>query len=74
MGGNNPGSRIGDSQPSLLSNACPTGSIPTDVCPRANAVGGRNSEFELPKCMGVEFEQQGETPGVKFTTAGGDEG
>ena len=28
----------------------------------------------MSKCTGVEFEQQGETPGVKFTTASGDEG
>ena len=73
-GGNNPGCRSGDSQPSLLSNARPTVSTPADVRPRAITVGDRNSEFELSKCTGVEFEQQGETPGVKFTTASVDEG
>ena len=47
-------------------------STPADVRPRAITVGDRNSEFELSKCTGVEFEQQGETPGVKFTTASED--
>ena len=71
---NNPGSRIGDSQPSLLSNAHPTVSPPTDVSPKTIIAGDRNSELDLSTCTVVECEQQGEIPGVKFTTASGDEG
>ena len=42
----NPGSRIGDSQPSLLSNAHPTVSLPMDVSPKTIIAGDRNSELD----------------------------